>query len=59
MKDMSEVYNHRDKKFFHRSVHPRGSDPPSPDDVLLFSEFTRNIQFDDNSMYISGCQSFA
>jgi hypothetical protein len=52
MKDMSEIYNHRDKQFFHRSVHPRGSDPPSPDDVLLFSEFTRNIQFTDNSMYI-------
>ena len=52
MKDRSEVYNHSDRNFFHRSIHPRGSDPPSTDDVLIFSEFTRNIQFDDNSMYI-------
>jgi hypothetical protein len=36
MKDMSEVYLHRDKQFFHRSIHPRGSNTPSPDDVLVF-----------------------
>jgi hypothetical protein len=53
MKDMNEVYLHRDNQFFYRSIHPRGSNTPSPDDVLVFfSEFTRNIQFTDNSMYI-------
>lgn len=51
-KSMSQFAGHRDRTFFHRSIYPQGSNAPSQDDALVFSQFTRSIQFTDNTLYL-------